>query len=154
MIGAQGEYDAEAIDKLHQKFNKRTAITLPSFREQLFKLIHDQQSFCSADRQIAADRVSSLTRVRGIDALSQGGALVWTTSEPLRRFSHPPFQALDRVAARAHYDDVPYPVVRLAARGIGECSAAKSRNKPSLSERGLARAAVRYDCNQPIALQF
>src|SRR5262249_50719420 len=139
MIGAQGEHGAEAIAKLHQKFNKQAAIILPSFREQLFKLIHDQQCFRSADWQIAADCVSRLARVRGIDALSQGGARVRTVAEPLSRFSDPPFQAFDGVAAGAHYDDVPYPVIRLATRGIGECSAAKSMKEAS---RGAGRSSA------------
>src|SRR5262245_41492442 len=115
MISEQGEHGAEAIAKLHQKFNQQTADTLPSLREQLIKLIHDQQPLRWADWQLAAGCVGRLARVRGIDALSQGSTRVGTVAEPLRCFSDPPFQALDGVAARAHYDDMPYPVVRLTA---------------------------------------
>ena len=117
-------------------------------------MIHDQQGFRPADRQIAADRVSRLARVRGIDALPQSSALLGSPSESFSRFGHPPFQALDGVPAGAHDDDLPQPVIRLAARRVGEYSAAKSRNEPGLSERGLARAAIRYDCDQPMAPEF
>ena len=94
MIGTQGEHDAEAAGsgKRHQKINKRTAISLLGFGQQLLELIHDQESFRFADRQIAADRISRLARVRGIDALAQGSASVGGPSEPLGRFGDPPFQ--------------------------------------------------------------
>ena len=123
-------------------------------RQQLLELIDDQQRLGLADRQIAADRISGLARVREIDALAQSGALLRRAAEPLGRLGHTALEALDRIAAGSHDDDVPEPVVGLAAGHFGELAAAKRRDEASLRERGLAGAAVRHDGDQAVRLEL
>jgi hypothetical protein len=117
-------------------------------------LIDDQQRLGLADRQIAADRIGGLARVGEIDALAQSGALLRRAAEPLGRLGHAALEAFDRIAAGAHDDDVPEPVVGLAAGQFGELAAAKRRDETSLRERGLAGAAVRHDGDQAVRFEL
>src|SRR5688572_22009484 len=156
MIGTQCEHDPEAACglKRHQKINERSTLRFWRFCQQFLELIHDQQSFRLADRQIAANRISRLARVRSVYALTQRSTLFRGLPEPFRRFGYAAFQALNRIAAGTHDDDMPYAIVRLAACGIGEFPAAKGGNKPGLGERRLAGTAVRDDRDQPMPLQL
>ena len=130
------------------------ARALRGLAQQLLELIDDQQRLGLADRQIAADRISGLARVGESDALAQSGALLRRAAEPLGRLGHTALEALDRIAAGSHDDDVPEPVVGLAAGHFGELAAAKRRDEASLRERGLARAAVRHDGDQAVRLEL
>ena len=78
MIGTQGEHDPKAAGGLerHEKIDERSALGFSCFGQKLLELIHDQQGFRPADRQIAANGIGGLARIRGVDPLAQGRALV------------------------------------------------------------------------------
>ena len=82
--------------------------------------------------------------------------LHWSAERPSRAAASvtPRFKPSIGSRPRAHDDNVPQPVIGLAARHVGELAAAKGRDEPGLGERGLAGAAVRDDGDQPVLLEL
>jgi hypothetical protein len=117
-------------------------------------LIDDKQRFRFLAVEIAPQCICALAGIGDIYAVAQLCLFGTTQPKKLCGVGDTVLQALNRVTARAHDDDMPDFIVRLVAALVGQCAAAKGWDEPRLCEGRFSCAAVSDDRDEHMLFEF